>query len=340
LASIQKIVYWSGVATVLLIIAFWLSLTLPRVATLPIGFVAVFIILAFSMIAPIGLVFVRPKFMYYIKLSASIVGTGLIVIFWSNLFNIPLWLELIYILSGITVLLGLHLATKEGFFIHKEYLYNGLGLDIKRLVRITTVLVEPLLLFTAIVISNPDFVKLFTVGSLTIFLVLIGGYIAFSVQGLNTTYRAKLIDNLLDKKPLLGLGNINKTLTGKYPNDSDFIGFVLFLLRSSIDNFVFGDYEQSYADSYRIINDRFILDNNAAFVEAKTVTLRYKSATDLDDYRKIRTFLFHGYLQERNVGAKKGDKAISVRDLVETKRVLYKKTLELIELSLTVAGDF
>jgi hypothetical protein len=339
LANIQKTVYWAGAVTFLLIISFWLSMALPSIIALPIGFIVVFVILAFSTVAPIGAVFVRPKFMYCIKLFASVFGTGLIIIFWANLFNSPLWLELISILAGALILIGLHIVTREGFFVHKEYLYNGLGLDIKKVVRITSVIVEPMLLFTAIVLSNPDLIKVFTLGSLTVFLVLIGGYIAFSIQGLNSTYRAKLIDDLLDKKPSLWLSNIKKVLTAKYPNDNNFVGLVLFLLKSSVDNFVFGDYEQSYADSYRVINDRFMLDNNVAFVEAKTVTLKHLSQKDFDVYRRIRTFLFHGYLQERSGGAKNGDKAISVDDIVETKRVLYKKAWELIELSLTVAGD-
>lgn len=68
---------------------------------------------------------------------------------------------------------------------------------------------------------------------------------------------------------------------------------------------MFGDYEQSYLDSYRVINDQFMLDNNVGIVKAKTVALKHKSKTDLNDYRKIRTFLTHGYLEEWNVGTKK-----------------------------------
>lgn len=231
-------------------------------------------------------------------------GTGFII-FWANLFDVALGLQLIFIVLGTAILLALHLVTREGFFLHREYLYNGLGLDIKRITRITSVLAEPMLLFTAIVVSNPDFIKLLTIGSLTVFLVLICGYIAFSIQGLNTTYRAKLLDKMLDKQPSLGLGSIKKALTAKYPNDNDFVELILFLLKSSLDNFVFGDYEQSYLDFYRVINDQFMLDNNVGIVKAKTVALKHKSKTDLNDYRKIRTFLTHGYLEEWNVGTKK-----------------------------------
>jgi hypothetical protein len=152
----------------------------------------------------------------------------------------------------------------------------------------------------------------------------------FSLLGLNVAYRAVRLDEILHKKGSpLGIEAIETRLKSRYSNDQDSINLISFLLRSAMDDFVYGDYERSFLDSYRIINDKIIID-------PLPVTRKKASEQTLDEYRKIRVFLVHGFLRDRKT---KLEAPINVSDVIWAKRVLFKKTLDLIKLSLSVAGE-
>jgi hypothetical protein len=338
LANISKIVYRSTAIAFLIILSISLFLIFPNIANAPIGLIFVFFLLLFLLLTPLAAVFTPPKILYYIKLGTVFLGTGLIIIFWLNLYGMGNMPYSFLSLSGIPIVVLLHVFTRKGFAIHREYLYGGLGLDLRRITRILSIPVEPFLLFAAIFVSIPDYIKLPTFGSLTVFIALFGIYVAFSLQGLNAAYRAMLLDSLLSRQKSLRLSAIERSLVAKYPTEPDSIGFISFILKSSMDNFVLGDYERCFFDCYRIINDPIIV-NNKLSVDPIPITKKHANAKVLDEYRKIRVFLAHGYLQQRKTGTQQSQTSISIQDVVWAKKMLFGKTLDLIQLSFMVASQ-
>jgi hypothetical protein len=82
-----------------------------------------------------------------------------------------------------------------------------------------------------------------------------------------------------------------------------------------------------------------IITVNSKAVDPVPITKQYASTAVLDEYRKIRVFLAHGYLQQRKTRAQKPQVPISVQDIVWAKKVLFDKTSDLIQLSFMVASQ-
>jgi len=280
--------------------------------------------------------FIPPKFAYGAKIAASLLGLEMSIIFWLNLYGmlfLPNLLILVFV--GFCALLLLHFLTRQGLVIYRSFLYGGLGLDLKRINRISGTIVEPMFLVMITSFSNPDFIKFPGLSALIVVSSLIGVYMAFSLLGLNVTYRAKQLDETLHTEEFsLRIEGIETRLKSKYANSQESINLVSFLLRSAMDDFIYGDYERSFLDSYRIINDKIIVAPQP--VDPLPVTRKKASEETLDEYRRIRVFLVHGFLQERK---SKLETPINVSDVIWARKVLFKKTLDLIKLSFCVASE-
>ena len=229
--------------------------------------------------------------------------------------------------SGILALV--HYWTRQGLVIYRKFLYGGLGLDLKRMTRVAEMLVAPFFLVMSVTFSNPEFMKISSLSLLIVVSSLIILYVAFSVLGLNVTYRAKLLNEKLGTTDFTSkLRNLEAAILKRHPKKPDKTEFFSFVLRSAVDDFTYGDYERSFLDSYRIIHDKIIRDPKAIMkknIDEKT----------LDEYRRIRVFLIHGFLKEKK---SRLEVPIQVEDVVWARKVLFQKTLDLIELAYYVAA--
>jgi hypothetical protein len=298
--------------------------------------ILIYLLLLYALLSPTAIMFVPPKVAYGAKFAGSALGLEISIMFWLSFFKMLFLPILLFLISvGFCALFLLHFFTREGPVIYRSYLYGGLGLDLKRINRISGTLVEPMFLVMITSFSNLDFIK-FPGASVSIVVTsLIGAYVAFSLLGLNVTYRnMQLYTTLHTKDPSPGIETIETRLKSRYVASQESIDLISFLLRSAMDDFVYGDYERSFLDSYRIINDKIIIDPSP--VDPLPVTRRKVSEKALEEYRTIRVFLVHGFLQEKK--SKLGT-PINVSDVIWAKKVLFKKTLDLIKLSFCVAGE-
>lgn len=283
----------------------------------------------YSILYPFALAWIPSNIAYYAYIPASFFGLEISIIFWLSrygMLELPILLGSFFIVSCVLVLA--HYWTKQGLVVHRKYLYGGLGLDLKRITRVGMTLIASFFLVINMTFSNPEFMDipswslLIVVSSLTFF------YISFSILSLNVVYRTKLLNEKL------GTGDFNSklrqleaALLEKYPKKPNTIEFFSFVLRSAIDDFVYGDYERSFLDGYRIIHDRIVQDPKA-IVEKKV------NEKTLDEYRRIRVYLVHGFLNEKKSRLKV---PIRVEDVVWARKVLFQKTLDLIHLAFYVA---
>ena len=324
ISRILTIAFLALVVTVL-----WYSL--PIIVNWPPIMALIYLLLLYAILCPTAVVFIPSKFAYGAKIAASLLGLEMSIIFWLNLYGmlfLPNLLILVFV--GFCALLLLHFLTRQGLVIYRSFLYGGLGLDLKRINQISGTIVEPLFLVMITSFSNPDFIKFPGLSALIVVSSLVGVYMAFSLLGLNVTYRAKQLDETLHTEEFsLKIDGIETRLKSKYASSQESINLVSFLLRSAMDDFIYGDYERSFLNSYRIINDKIIVD-------PLPVTRKKASEETLDEYRRIRVFLVHGFLQERK---SKLETPINVSDVIWARKVLFKKTLDLIRLSFCVANE-
>jgi len=320
----------------LALVAIVLGYSLPIIVNWPPIMALIYLLLLYAILCPTAVMFIPPKFAYGAEIAASLIGVEMSIIFWLNLYGM-LFISsfLILIFAGFCALFLLHFLTRQGLVIYRSFLYGGLGLDLKRISRVLGTIVGPMFLVMITSFSNPEFIKFPSLSALILVSSLIGVYMAFSLLGLNVTYRAMRLDETLHtKNSSLSIEAIETGLKSRYGNSQESIDLVAFLLRSAMDDFIYGDYERSFLDSYRIINDKIIVD--PLLVDPLPVTQKKANERTLDEYRKIRVFLVHGFLQERK---SKLITPINISDVMWAKKVLFKKTLDLIKLSFSVAGE-
>jgi len=214
--------------------------------------------------------------------------------------------------------------------IHRKFLYGGLGLDLKRITRVGGMVVAPFFLVMNMTFSNPEFVSMPSLSLLIVVSVLIFLYLAFSVLGLNVAYRTELLNEKLGAKDFASkLTHLGRELLKRHPRKKQTVNFFSFVLRSSVDGFIYGDYDRSFLDSYRIIHDKIIRNPNE-------IAEKKADEKTLDEYRRIRVFLVHGFLKEKKSGL---EVPIQVEDIVWARKVLFQKTLDLIELAYYVTAE-
>lgn len=221
-----------------------------------------------------------------------------------------------------------HYRTKQGLVVYRKYLYGGLGLDLKRITRMGMTFLAPFFLVMNVTFSVPEFMNIPSWSLLIVVSSLIFFYITFSILGLNVVYRTRLLNEKLRTGDFNSkLNQLEAALLEKYPKKPGTVEFFSFVLRSAIDDFVYGDYERSFLDGYRIIHDRIVQDPTAIVkkkIDEKT----------LDEYRRIRVYLVHGFLSEKKSKLKV---PIRVDNVMWARKALFQKTLDLIHLAFYVA---
>ena len=227
------------------------------------------------------------------------------------------------------ILVLFHYGTRQGLVIHRRFLYGGLGLDLKRMTRVGGMMIAPFFLVMSIIFSIPDMMNVPMVSILIVISSLILLYASFSVLGLNVTYRTKILNGKLHTKDFATkLIDLEKELLKRHPDKRKNVDFFSFVLRSSVDDFIYGDYDRSFLDAYRIINDKIIRN-------PKWIVKREVDEETLNEYRRIRVFLVHGFLKEKESGL---EVSIGVEDVIWAKKVLFQRTLDLIELAIYIAS--
>ena len=330
LITLRKAISIGANIAFIILVMFVLAYSIPTLIKAPPIIAIIYLLSLYSIIYPLALPLIPSNIAYYAYIPASFFGLEMSIIFWLNRYG--MLVEPILqgsLLIGFCILALAHYWTRQGLVIHRKYLYGGLGLDLKRITRAGEMLIAPFFLVMSMIFSNPGFMD---IPSLSLFIVissLIALYVAFSVLGLNVTYRTKLLNEKLGTKDFTSkLRHLEAALLKRHPQKTDTIAFFSFVLRSAIDDFAYGDYDRAFLDSYRIIHDK-IIQNPKKIVEKKV------DEKTRDEYRRIRVFLVHGFLKEKESGL---EVPIGVEDVVWARKVLFQKTLDLIELAFYVAA--
>ena len=124
----------------LVVIVLWYSL--PIIVNWPPIMALIYLLLLYAILCPTAVVFVLPKVAYGAQIAASLLGLEISIIFWLNLYGmlfLPIFLILIFI--GLFALILLHFLTRQGLMIYRSFIYGGLGLDLKRINRISGTIV-------------------------------------------------------------------------------------------------------------------------------------------------------------------------------------------------------
>ena len=306
-----------------------LTYSLPIIVRWPSILAIIYLLTLYAILYPLALPLVPPKMAYYGYIPAPFFGLEVSIIFWLSRYGMlnP------YILLGsvLTVSLTLilaHYLTRQGFAIHRKFLYGGLGLDLKIMTRVAEVLIAPFFLVMSTSFSNAELMNLPSASVLIVVSSLIGLYLTFSVLGLNVCYRKRELNRKLGTRDFASkIGHLETDLFKKYPQKSETVEFLSFVLRSAVDDFIYGDYERSFLDSYRIIHDKIIED-------PKMIAEKMLEEKTLEEYRQIRVFLVHGILQDKKT---KLEIPIQVKDVVWARKVLFHKTLDSIESAFKIA---
>jgi hypothetical protein len=162
----------------------------------------------------------------------------------------------------------------------------------------------------------------------TLFLLTIVLFIITSIFGLNITFRTMVLNREL------GISDRNKylrktkdDLLEKYTNadtEAD-VDLLIYYLSSSLDSFVYGDFDRSFMDAYKIAFD----SNGKAF---KTIYILPENKERSDDFADIRHNLSHARITEKKKGKKETEEKKDLQKLKELKKGLFRKTLDLLKI--------
>ena len=313
----------------IVLVMFVLVYSIPTVTKWPLIIAIIYLLMLYSILYPLALPMIPSKIAYYAYLPASFFGLEVSIIFWLNRFGMlvqPILLG--SVLMAFCMLTLFHYWTRRGLVIHRKFLYGGLGLDLKRMTRVGEMMIAPFFLVMSVIFSNPELMGVPSLSILIVVSSLVFLYLAFSVLGLNVTYRNRLLNEKLGTKDFASkLIDLEEELLKRHPQKLDTVYFFSFVLRSAMDDFAYGDYERSFLDGYRIIHDKIIRN-------PKTIVNKKVDEKTLDEYRRIRVFLVHGFLKEKK---SRLEVPVQVEDVVWARKVLFQKTLDLIELAYYVA---
>ena len=313
-----------------ILVVYVLAYSIPIIIEWPLFITILYLLMSYSILYPFALSLVPSNIAYYAYIPASFIGLEVSIIFWLNRFGMLFQhVLLISVFTAFCILTLFHYWTRQGLVIYRKFLYGGLGLDLKRMTRVGGMMIAPFFLIMSVIFSIPDLMTIPLESILIVVSSLIFLYTTFSVLGLNVAYRTKLVNEKLGIKDFNShLTHLGAELLKKYPHKKETVNFFSFVLRSEVDDFIYGDYERSYLDGYRIIHDKIIRS-------PKTIVLNRVDRDTLNEYRRIRVFLVHGFLKERESSL---ETPIQIEDVIWARKVLFKKTLDLIDLSCYVAS--
>lgn len=329
--TIQKAISLGGTVAFIVLVIFLLAYSIPIITNWAPIIGIIYLLSLYSILYPLALPMIPSKIAYYGYIPASFFGLEVSLTFWLNRFGMLVTHILLgSVLLTCCLLFLFHHFTRQGLMIHREFLYGGLGLDLKRMTRVGGGIIAPFFLVMSMTFSNPESMSVADPGPLIVVSVLIFLYLAFSVLGLNVAFRTELLNKKLGAKDFASkLTHLERELFNRHPRKRQTVNFLSFVLRSSVNDFIYGDYDRSFLDSYRIIHDT-IIRNPKAIVEKKA------DEKTLDEYRRIRVFLVHGFLKEKKSGL---EVPIQVEDVVWARKVLFQKTIDLIELAYYVTAE-
>ena len=330
LITLRKAISKGATVAFIILVMFVMAYSVPIIIKWPPIIAVIYLLLLYSILYPLALPLIPSNIAYYAYLPASFFGLEMSIIFWLNRYGMlrpPTLLGSVFMACCMLALA--HHWTRQGLVIYRKFLYGGLGLDLKRVTRAGGMIIAPFFLVMSVTFSNPEFMETPSLSLLIIVSSLIVLYVAFSVLGLNVAYRIRLLNEKLGTKDFTSkLRHLEAELLKRHPQKADTIEFFSFALTSAVDDFTFGDYDRAFLDSYRIIHDK-IIQNPKKIVEKKV------DEKTLDEYRRIRIFLVHGFLKEKK---SKLEVPIQVEDVVWARKVLFQKTLDLIKLAYYVAA--
>jgi hypothetical protein len=262
----------------------------------------------------LGQVFLITSFgqAYFFYFYSFFLAISMSVLFWMALhvvlpdtnYSILLYVTIILILSVIPLII--HLKTRE-------------RIGTIPLIPVYSIFFLGLLLVLSVngnvsnTISSTSLSYLF---NLTIFL-----FIITSIFGLNIAYRTLRLNRILkignSKKYLI---ETKQKLKLKYQDENAQadIDLLTYYLSSSLESFIQGDFERSYMDAFKIIDNR-----GTSFTRVYTPSI---DDSEWKKFNEIRKYLSHAKIEDKN-------KVISERlsDLKDVKKELFKETLALLE---------
>ena len=147
------------------------------------------------------------------------------------------------------------------------------------------------------------------------------------MASLNVAYRGKLLSGKFKTRDYrTKLHEILRELVERHKDNTEQAEFFSYLVRSAANDFVYGSYERSFLDDYRVINDEILIKPEkiwAIFGDK----LDKKKAKEL---RRVRVHLVHGMFEERPGGPRT---AITTEDVLKTRKQIFAKSLEIVELA-------
>jgi len=159
----------------------------------------------------------------------------------------------------------------------------------------------------------------------SLFLLTIVLFSLTSIFGLNITYRTMMLNRELkisDRNQYLR--KTKDDLMKKYTNTDAHadIDLLIYYLSSSLDSFVNGNFERSYMDAFKIIDNQ-----GKAFRTIYTLPMNEEQWKHLGD---IRNNLSHAHITE---GKKEGkEKKEDLQKLKELKKGLFRETLDILKI--------
>jgi len=291
--------------------------------------VIIYFLLQYSILCQIALPFMSHAWAYNLYLPASIFGLWMSILFWLNRFGVlqhPLSFGVASV-PAIVVLYSIHRLTRKGFFFFSRISRITLHLDLGTLTRIGSPVVAPLLIFVNMVFSMPQIMERNPTNTVMLICFLLFLYSCYSVANLNFTYRGKLLsDRLKVRDYRKKLAENEQKLAERHEDNLEQAEFFSFLVRSAATDFVYGYYERSFLDNYRVIHDEILRPQR----DIRGIMAERLTDEKREELRRMRVFLVHGMLKEKPSWRKV---PIKVEDVFKGKKQLFTRSLELVELA-------
>lgn len=251
------------------------------------------------------------SFTYYICLPIPYAGAWIAIVFFVSKHAIRDPLKaLLPVIVPLGLLAIFHLLTRDRSSI-------GL-LPVSFASRVSVGGMAIVLLALATLFTSPTGVQLGFLEELFVFWTLIVGYVGFSIPGVNLTYRRMKLSAILHTRNIEAkVADYEQNLWRKYSDKLGDVDLLMYYLKSVIAHFLNGDFEGSFADGYKIIREKTVVD--------PTLHVSVNRGENELTFSEIRTILMHS----RSKSLK--EKYVSVDLIKRTKTKLFDYDLELLD---------
>lgn len=325
LAMIYRIVRLLGFLAILVIIGY------AFFSTKNLTLLSLLIMMFYSLAIPIYSDKMNSRRAYTLNVIAPVLGLYVSMIFWINKAGVDFSVPSTIILTSLLAIISMCVPFIIHFYTREMTVIKGIEKD--KFVHNSGKIIAVIVL-GAVIAFNVSDMSVLDIRNIGLMMLILGLYAFSSSFVVNSTYRRYKLDITLETEDVSKKIKILKEeLIKNFPQKSNEINFLIYLLDRMTSSFISGDFERCFIDAVTIINDKTV-------VKSRPYREKILEKEQWEKFRKIRAALVHSEIKEKDDKGKKTLEIMSQKKVLEIKRKLYQSCIEIQKIAFEVVSLF